>query len=60
MMKKLIACLAVLLLPGCIEFEKQTLVFRHYPGTDTLVIWQHYEGIHGEDNEHGLSKNERE
>ena len=59
-MKKLIICLAALLLPGCIEFEKQTLVFRHYLGTDTLVIWQHYEGIHGEDNEHGLSKNERE
>ena len=59
-MKKLIACLAVLLLPGCIEFEKQTLVFRHYPEADTLVIWQHYDGIHGEDNEHGLSKNERE
>ena len=59
-MKKLFACLAVLLLPGCIEFDKQTLVFRHYPGTDTLVIWQHYEGIHGEDNEHGLSEPERE
>ena len=59
-MKKLIACLAVLLLPGCIEFKKQTLVFQHYPGTDTLVIWQHYEGIHGEDNEHGLSETERE
>lgn len=59
-MKKLAACLAVLLLPGCIEFEKQTLVFRHYPETDTLVIWQHYEGIHGEDNEHDLSKKERE
>jgi hypothetical protein len=59
-MKKLITCLAVLLLPGCIEFEKQTLVFRHYPETDTLVIWQHYEGIHGEDQEHGLSEKERE
>ncbi len=59
-MKKLITCLAVLLLPGCIEFEKQTLVFRHYSEADTLVIWQHYEGIHGEDQEHGLSKNERE
>jgi hypothetical protein len=59
-MKKLIACLAVLLLPGCIEFEKQTLVFRHYPETDTLVIWQHYEGIHGEDQEHGLSEKERD
>jgi hypothetical protein len=59
-MKKLIACLAVLLLSGCIEFEKQTLVFRHYPETNTLVIWQHYEGIHGEDNEHDLSKKERE
>jgi hypothetical protein len=59
-MKKLITCLAVLLLPGCIEFEKQTLVFRHYPETDTLVIWQHYEGIYGEDQEHGLSEKERD
>ncbi len=59
-MKKLIASLAVLLLPGCIEFEKQTLVFRHYPATDTLVIWQLYEGIYGEDQEHGLSETERE
>jgi hypothetical protein len=59
-MKKLIICLAVLLLPGCIEFEKQTLVFRHYPETDTLVIWQHYEGIYGEDQEHGLSEKERD
>ena len=54
------ACLAALLLTGCIEFEKQTLVFRHYPETNILVIWQHYEGIHGEDNEHGLSETERE
>ena len=59
-MKKFITCLAVLLLPGCIEFEKQTLVFRHYPETDTLVIWQHYEGIYGEDQEHGLSEKERD
>ena len=58
-MKKLIACLAVLLLPSCIEFEKQTLMFRHYPETDTLVILQHYEGIYGEDQEHGLSEKER-
>ncbi|MBC8327013.1 MAG: hypothetical protein H8E27_15440 [Verrucomicrobia subdivision 3 bacterium] len=60
MMKKLVTCLAVLFLPGCIEFEKQTLVFRHYPKADTLVIWQHYEGIYGEDQEHGLSESERE
>ena len=33
---------------SCIEFDKQTMVFRHYPKTDTLVIWQQYEGIHGE------------
>ena len=32
---------------GCIEFDKQTMVFRHYPKSDTLVIWQQYEGIHG-------------
>ncbi|MDE2680035.1 MAG: hypothetical protein OSB29_01560 [Verrucomicrobiota bacterium] len=60
LIKKLIACLVVVLLLGCIEFEKQTLVFRHYPETDTLVIWQHYEGIHGEDHEYGLSETERE
>ena len=33
---------------SCIEFDKQTMVFRHYPKTDTLVIWQQYEGIHGD------------
>ncbi len=60
MMKKFMAACAVLLLPGCIEFEKQTLVFLHYPETDTLVIWQHYGGIHGEDQENGLSEKERE
>ena len=27
----------------CVGFEKQTMVYRHYPKADTLVIWQQYE-----------------
>ena len=45
---------------SCIEFDKQTMVFRHYPKTDTLVIWQQYEGIHGEREGDELSDEEIE
>ena len=45
---------------SCIEFDKQTMVFRHYPKTDTLVIWQQYEGIHGEGEGDELSDEEIE
>jgi len=40
---------------GCVDFEKQTMVYRHYPKADTLVIWQQYEGIYGDDGFEGLS-----
>ena len=46
--------------PAALNLKNKTLVFRHYPETDTLVIWQHYEGIYGEDQEHGLSEKERD
>ena len=40
------------------DFEKQTMVYRHYPKADTLVIWQQYEGIYGDDGFEGLSLEE--
>ena len=43
---------------GCLDFEKQTMVYRHYPKGDTLVIWQQYEGIYGENDPEGLSPQE--
>ena len=46
--------------PVALNLKNKPSSFQHYPGTDTLVIWQHYEGIYGEDNEHGLSETERE
>ena len=34
------------------------MVYRHYPKADTLVIWQQYEGIYGDDGFEGLSPKE--
>ncbi len=31
------------LVAGCVGFEKQTMVYRHYLKADTLVISQQYE-----------------
>lgn len=45
---------------GCIDFEKQTMTYRHFPKADTLVIWQQYEGIFGEREDDGLSNEELE
>jgi len=64
MVVRLTALLGISLLfagcTGCIEFDKQTMVFRHYPKTDTLVIWQQYEGIHGKGEGDELSDEEIE
>jgi hypothetical protein len=56
--------LATCALAGCIEFEHQTLTFRHDAARDTLLIYQNYRGIRGEDHaRHGgpmaLSPNEQ-
>lgn len=53
-----IILLTTLVGTGCIEFEKQTMVFRHYPKADTLVIWQHYEGIYGGEDKEQLDQSE--
>ena len=45
---------------GLFKFEKQTMVYRHYPKADTLVIWQQYEGIYGADGREDLSPTEIE
>ena len=34
------------------------MMYRHYPKADTLVIWQQYEGIYGDDGFEGLSPKE--
>src|SRR5262245_53638118 len=54
----LIGCLA--LLTGCLEFEQQTLTYRYDTKTDTLRIFQSYQGIFGGDGNNGLSKDELE
>lgn len=61
MYKKLAAFMAigcVLLLTGCLEFESQTLTYRYDAKTDTLRIFQVYQGIFGEDRPDELSDKE--
>jgi len=63
MFKKLLSFLAVwclLLLTGCLEFERQTLTYRYDVKTDTLRIFQAYQGIFGGDQQIGLSGKELE
>ncbi|MSU43851.1 MAG: hypothetical protein EXS22_07410 [Pedosphaera sp.] len=52
--------LAAVLLPlaSCIDFDTQTLVYRHYPASDVLVMFQNYEGIHGAKKADGLAQKE--
>ena len=50
----------ILPLTGCLEFERQTVSYRHDPKTDILRIFQHYQGIFGADKKEGLSDNEVE
>lgn len=46
------------LVTGCIEYERQTMSFRHEPATDTLYIFQDYQGIFGVDDPASLSDGE--
>lgn len=47
----LIAALALLVSSvGCIEFERQVMTYRYDQKTDTLLIFQDYQGIYGADN----------
>ena len=43
---------------ACIEFESQSVSFRHLPDKDTLLIIQQYNGICGGNKKEGLSKDE--
>ncbi|NBR83963.1 MAG: hypothetical protein EB141_07210 [Verrucomicrobia bacterium] len=52
--------LAVLLLPGCIEFDRQTVTYEHDTKADTLLIHQTYHGLYGADDVTQLSEQERE
>ncbi len=53
------ACCA-LLLTGCLEFERQTLTYQYDTKTDTLRIFQNYQGIFGVDKTNELSREEQE
>jgi hypothetical protein len=61
-MKRTISlALSVLLtggLTGCLEFERQTLSYRHDTATDTLFIFQDYQGIFGDDDAARLTESE--
>jgi hypothetical protein len=48
----------LVLLCGCIEFEKQTLTYRYDVATDTLRMYQCYQGIFGVDDDAGLTESE--
>lgn len=61
MLKKLACLVAVcgaLLLTGCVDYGQQTLTYRYDAKTDTLRIFQVYQGIFGEDQPEGLSEKE--
>ena len=62
MKQKLTIALSVLVLlcaiTGCIEYERQTMSYRHDPATDTLFIFQDYQGIFGRDDSTKLSEAE--
>ncbi|HSH96192.1 MAG TPA: hypothetical protein VK968_18750 [Roseimicrobium sp.] len=51
---------ALCLLTGCIEFATQTLSYRHDEKTDTLYIFQDYQGIFGASKTNGLEPDEIE
>jgi hypothetical protein len=54
-----LAAATLLALPGCIEFQRQTMTFHHDEKSDTLFIYQRYEGIFGTDGGEGLSETEQ-
>src|SRR5258706_981003 len=56
--KFLVWLLPIVLLAGCIEFERQTMTYSYNPATDTLKIFQDYHGIFGADLTNSLSTEE--
>ena len=59
-MKVALPWLVLCLLTGCLEFERQSLSFRHDLANDTLYIFQDYQGIFGVENPARLTEAERE
>ncbi len=59
-MRRVLICAAACLLSAasCISFEKQTLSFRYDKATDTLRIFQVYEGIYGSASDTELNADE--
>jgi hypothetical protein len=53
-------CLLLCGLTGCLEFKRQSMLFRHDAATDTLCIFQDYQGIFGAENPALLTEAERE
>jgi hypothetical protein len=51
--------LGLLLLCGCLEFAQQTLTYRYDTATDTLKIYQSYQGIYGQSATNRLVDEER-
>lgn len=49
---------ALLMMTGCLEFERQTMSVRHDSASDTLYIFQDYQGIFGGDDPAKLSDEE--
>jgi hypothetical protein len=48
------------ILTGCLAFERQTMSWRHDPASDTLWIFQDYQGIFGDDDVATLSGDEKD
>jgi hypothetical protein len=60
MLRRLLGLVALTCaLTGCIEFERQTMVYEHDARADTLRIHQTYHGLHGADDVTRLSDQER-
>ena len=53
-------CVLSCCLTGCLEFERQTMSFRYDSATDTLYIFQDYQGIFGAEDPARLTEPERE
>lgn len=52
------ALVAVNLLPGCVDFNSQTMTYQYDKKTDTLRIFQNYRGIIATGSEKGLEEGE--
>ncbi len=51
--------ISVALLTACLDFERETITFRHDAKTDTLRLFHVYHGIFGAEGQSGLSEQEQ-